>query len=80
MKQLGGKKKKKKNRSVSRIGSESVKEMKQGSNPHWGNCLNHRIKKLKWTEKQLTCGNLDAKRIRDSLLLPYILQTRTCVP
>ena len=24
-----------------------MKEMKQGSNPHWGNCLNHRIKKIK---------------------------------
>ena len=70
-----------KNRSVSRIGPELSR---------WGNRSRGPIPPIGATEseekhfrlrvKQLICGSLNGMRIRQSLLQPYISQTRMQVP
>ena len=70
-----------KNRSVNRTVTPPwrVGELKQGSDPHI-RATESEEKHLRLRVKQLICGSLNGKRIRQSLLQPYIPQTGMLVP
>ena len=54
--------------------------LKQGSDPHMGQLSESEEKHLKLRVKELICGGLNGKRIRQSLPQPYIPWTGTRVP